>query len=505
MRTVEIGDIAKSLDPIASFNKASVLIGVFVIGGAAENLVTREFFRALVMFALLAPTAWLFWRTADPIKAVFSRLALSSYIFVAVIAAVGSLLGVFSLFAGRMTLSALILMSCAIYVPVAIRAAIGLRRLRKFDIAPFGVSLRELMRSAGESLPGKATPKCARVNPTRGWLFLAAAALPFIFVFVNIMYSPESESISWPGTLFNVALFVNSWKLVSYFMALNAWTIAGCYLLLKSRANFQPKAESLLSVDRRPAILFLRSFSDDEKLRLSASRSSLFDFSLEGRLTGHFAASGPFIAIGSTDHETPPAGAARAYFSDDQWQGEVGQWMQTARLIILVAGMTKWVGWELEQALRRGDAGKLIVLFPEKVRINMFEVSWRPPFLVIPEQVRMNNTQWELSAGPWWNRGWTGIASNAAARFDKVTAAFRGTPWERDLLRLDDPTRIRSLTFGPNGEVTAVCGKTASRNECHLAVLISEQLLKHPQRTEDSATSAPIVALSAPELLEHGA
>jgi len=324
------------------------------------------------------------------------------------------------------------------------------------------------------------------------------------------MYSPESESISRPGTLFNVALFVNSWKLVSYFMALNAWTIAGCYLLLKARANFQPKAESLLSVDPRPAILFLRSFSDDEKIRLSASRSSLFDFSLEGRLTGHFAASGPFIAIGSPDHETPPAGAARAYFSDEEWQGRVGQWMQSARLIILVAGITKWVGWELEQALRRGDAGKLIVLFPEKVRINMFELSWGPPFLVIPEQVRMNKTQWELSAGPWWNRGWTSIATSAAARFDKVKAAFRGTPWERDLQRLDDPTRIRSLTFAPNGEVTAVCGKTASRNEGHLAVLISEQLLKQQRMEESTATSrgaspTPVPLLGAPELLERRA
>ena len=136
-------------------------------------------------------------------------------------------------------------------------------------------------------------------------------------------------------------------------------------------------------VDRRPATLLLRSFSDDEKLRaLRTSQYALFDFSLEGRLAGHFAASGPFIAVGSPSHETPPAGAARAFLSDDEWQGRVGQWMQSARLIIVVAGLTKWVEWELDQVVKRGYVDKLIVLFPEKAHVAKTTLTWRPPFYV---------------------------------------------------------------------------------------------------------------------------
>jgi hypothetical protein len=469
MRTIEIGGVAKYLEPITTFNWVSVFIGVPLLTCALKlpesDLLTGQFHAlhgllVVVVCVLLAPPLWLSWLSSDPIRAVFSRPAFCIYIYVALLATLGSValvatlgsrFGFFALPAewdrlvARWDLIAFLQMLegfrqpvylVCFMVPVAISAAIALRRLSTCDIAPFGVSLCQIMSLAGEDLPEKAVLKCSRVSPTRGWLLLAGGAV------VVIIFPPLMSAI------------------------------LGCYLLLRARANFQPMAESLLSVDQRPPIVFLRSFSDDGNKWLPFLKSttfSLFDFSLESRLTGHFAASGPFIAV-SRDHETPPAGAARAYLSDDKWRGEVEQWMQSARLIILVAGTTKGVNWELEQVVSLGYASKLIVLFPE-----------------------------------------AGSRSDAAPRFDKVESAFRGKPWERDLLRLDDPARIRSLTFGPNGEVTAVCGKTANRNECHLAVLLSEQVLMQPERFKDAiATShnagqAPIPILGAPELLERRA
>jgi len=49
--------------------------------------------------------------------------------------------------------------------------------------------------------------------------------------------------------------------------------------------------------------------------------------------------------------------------------------MQTARLIVLLAGVTHWVRWELRQVIQRGYAGKLIVLMPELSRFKGFKAS----------------------------------------------------------------------------------------------------------------------------------
>jgi hypothetical protein len=90
------------------------------------------------------------------------------------------------------------------------------------------------------------------------------------------------------------------------------WVFMGaCYFLLRARTKLQPTAESVLSVDRRGLVLFLRSFVDDERVRFLYSQRTLFDFSLEARLATHFFRTGPFIAVDSPNH-TPAIGAARA-------------------------------------------------------------------------------------------------------------------------------------------------------------------------------------------------
>jgi hypothetical protein len=46
------------------------------------------------------------------------------------------------------------------------------------------------------------------------------------------------------------------------------------------------------------------------------------------------------------------------------------------------------------------------------------------------------------------------------------------------------PEKIRSLMFGPDGQVTAVCAKSKSRDCSQLAALISEYLICKEQKTE---------------------
>ncbi len=460
MRTVEIGSAARALTPISGFNNLFLITGILWIAAAAEDLIRgRLGLGMLIGYAVLAPPLWLAWRTMDPIRAVFSKYGFWIYVYTGVLASAIALIGL-SILANGEDINAFLALSCAIYVPFAFAAALGVRRLKKSVIAPFGLSLATLMERAGENSPRQKTASCPRLNPTRGWTLLAAAALIFLSraTFVDIAVDmAEDNHGKGLGGLGNIDQIL---------------TLLGCYVLMRARANFQPKAEGLLSVDRRPATLLLRSFSDDEKLQaFRTSQYALFDFSLEGRLAGHFAASGPFIAVGSPSHETPPAGAARAFLSDDEWQGRVGQWIQSARLIIVVAGTTKWVEWELDQVVKRGYVDKLIVLFPEKAHIAKTTFTWRPPFRV--------------------------RSSNADARLESVITAFRDTPWASDLRGLEDPNRIRSLTFGPDGDVTLVAGAKGSRNECQLAVLISEQVLF--RGVEDKEAPGHNLAVAAPQ------
>jgi hypothetical protein len=81
--------------------------------------------------------------------------------------------------------------------------------------------------------------------------------------------------------------------------------ILGFFMLLRARRYFQVNADSLLAFDKRPPILFLRSFGDDERQQYASSRQAILDFSLETRLANHFHRFGPFIAIGSPKETVP--------------------------------------------------------------------------------------------------------------------------------------------------------------------------------------------------------
>jgi hypothetical protein len=81
--------------------------------------------------------------------------------------------------------------------------------------------------------------------------------------------------------------------------------ILAFFLIVRARHYFQVSADSLLAVDKRPPILFLRSFTDVERQRYLYTTVALLDFSLETRLSNHFYHFGPFIAVGSPKDTIP--------------------------------------------------------------------------------------------------------------------------------------------------------------------------------------------------------
>jgi hypothetical protein len=84
---------------------------------------------------------------------------------------------------------------------------------------------------------------------------------------------------------------------------------------------------------------------------------------LEPRLARHFGSVGPFVAIGDLRDTIPKLGAVRARRDGEDWRATVVEWMAAEQLIVLVAGATPSVLWELGQFIEHGHVTRLIVLF----------------------------------------------------------------------------------------------------------------------------------------------
>jgi hypothetical protein len=336
-------------------------------------------------------------------------------------------------------------------------AARSLKRLRRTKIEKIGITLEELVRS---------------VHPTSaeetGWLTTFRGAkspevirLLVIAVILFLLYSGIDVYLKFATETFTLDQFglqpiPPELRILN--TAMDPIFLGVCYFLLRARVKLQPTAESALSLDKRPPVLFLRSFVDDERVRFLFAQRALFDFSLEARLATHFFKTGPFIAVDSPKH-TAAIGAARASLPDTEWQGTVVEWMRAARLIVLLAGLTHWVRWEMRQIVELGCTQKLIILMPELSRWKEFKLRLTRDFISAMDIARK--------------------------RLAIIRETFSGSPWEASINEPCVPEKeIRSLMFGPDGQVTAVCARSRSRDCYQLAALISEYLIYKEQKNE---------------------
>jgi hypothetical protein len=165
---------------------------------------------------------------------------------------------------------------------------------------------------------------------------------------------------------------------------------AALYLGLRGAVCFRPPVETVLALDGRAPVIYLRSFHDDEamvgrpiRLNLDGfrwsymlteyTRGGLFrvmlqhgKVRLEQAIEHEVSAVGPFIAIGEPHESHPDFGATRAYFEGDDlaWRTAVERWIERAALVVVVPGQTKGLGWELERVQAAGSTPKLLLVFP---------------------------------------------------------------------------------------------------------------------------------------------
>lgn len=120
-------------------------------------------------------------------------------------------------------------------------------------------------------------------------------------------------------------------------------------------------ARALMNRDERPIVLYLRSFSDDDvtiRTAVAGRRSLVEQLSprrfdrFEEAVAWELNRTGPVVALNPPGTDLAPLGAARTSLPNEDWQSVIGQWMESAALIVLNAPpreLTKGFEWELEQ------------------------------------------------------------------------------------------------------------------------------------------------------------
>jgi hypothetical protein len=126
-------------------------------------------------------------------------------------------------------------------------------------------------------------------------------------------------------------------------------------------------------VDPRPPVLYLRSFTQEEKINATLTRS--YESTFEERLVRALEGLGPVVSVGHASEIPPPAGAARLYLDEKNWQGEVRQLMSVARLVVVNPGTTEGVLWEVDYALRHVEPERLLISLSLSTddRLNEYE------------------------------------------------------------------------------------------------------------------------------------
>lgn len=124
-------------------------------------------------------------------------------------------------------------------------------------------------------------------------------------------------------------------------------------------------------LDPRNPVLFLRSFLDDHvklrkpRLSLLGSLLNLFQTkaSLDQLLLEEAITYGPVVALGNPNDLTPPFGASRGYFMNNDWYKGFSEIAKDSQFIIICLSETPGLLKEVQHILTRGYITKSLFLF----------------------------------------------------------------------------------------------------------------------------------------------
>ena len=164
----------------------------------------------------------------------------------------------------------------------------------------------------------------------------------------------------------------------------------------RARKHAAVLADDVLAKDTRAPILYLRSFDDEEQDNHPSAILNARHTNIAGStpawapreqdaLAAVLARIGPYVAIGKPGELLPELGAARTYVSDAAWQAKIQEWLERAHLVILRAGATQGLRWELSELVRRIDPRRVLVILPTSPEHYSAFTKWAN--VVLPQKL----------------------------------------------------------------------------------------------------------------------
>jgi uncharacterized RDD family membrane protein YckC len=186
--------------------------------------------------------------------------------------------------------------------------------------------------------------------------FVGIALAAFFFVAIKMASSNMQSDMIAAGYVFGVVC-----------MALGVW------LLRKGRQLAYRSADEVLTTGA-PYVLYLRSFAtDSDANRSAADHPRLLPIILpktiatvQEQMAVAFSVIGPMIVVGKPGEFLPQLGGHSKYFAEEDWQAGVAKLARKAALIVMRAGTSSGLTWELENVIRNSNPTRLVLLLPDQ-------------------------------------------------------------------------------------------------------------------------------------------
>ena len=175
------------------------------------------------------------------------------------------------------------------------------------------------------------------------------------------------------------------------------WGFLASIPIIALAMRLQAKASTVLAHDPRPPVLLLRSFADEARAPMARDSFGVVTL-LEEKLKRAVIGLGPFVAIGLPGEKIAYRGAGRAYYSEAEWREAVLKFMETSRLIVLVAGESPALVWELEQIVVRNYLGRTVIVLPPDEDAGICARRWQVLERLLPPLARANPGSAERAA-----------------------------------------------------------------------------------------------------------
>ncbi|MEV5650184.1 hypothetical protein AB0L57_18210 [Nocardia sp. NPDC052254] len=202
------------------------------------------------------------------------------------------------------------------------------------------------------------SPKRGRWYDTLGW--------------VAITLGGAGIGFAGQGDTGRESAFPTTWVWVASIVL----TVLGAWAVLRGRRHLMPVLATLRDLpDDERIVLFLREFKDDPVNRRSIGTRLLWLRTIfvgqpvtaadlhteEQQIATAVAPFGRMVALGNPSDTLPPPGAARTYAADENWQAEVLDALARSELVVLAAGASRNLAWEVERIVEHGVPSRLVL------------------------------------------------------------------------------------------------------------------------------------------------